>query len=314
MTKPVKSANLGTYVPWRSRSLPLDWEREFGRSAPLTLEIGFGNGEFLTRTAADEPTSNHIGVEMTWGSIRRASTLAARRGLANVRVLWEDARTALAWDFAEESLTRITALYPCPWPKKRHAKFRLFQPPFITLCNSRLKSDGTLVVVTDSVGYRDQMLAENCLEETGMNLTVEEIPASFATKYEKKWQEAGQSHFFRLTYSKTTHKVVPSPEIQIVKHHLVPHFDPDNFNPQDEQNPYSVQFKMFIFDSRQNIGLLEVFCHEETIEQHFYVRIKKQENGWKIHPAGGPPLLPVKSVQRALDIVQETALAQTPSN
>ena len=92
-----------------------------------------------------------------------------------------------------------------------------------------------------------------------------------------------------------------------MKHHVVPHLDPRNLKLVDEQDPYSIQFKQFIFDPEQNIGLLEVYSHEETIEQHFYIRIKKQENGWKIHPAGGPPLLPVASVQRALDIVKNAA-------
>lgn len=303
-----KSLNL--YIPWRSKSLPLDWPKEFAREAPLKLEIGFGNGDYLVKCAANDPGSNYIGIEMTWGSIKRASGQCFRKKIENVRLLWEDARTALAWDFTEESLENITALYPCPWPKKRHAKFRLFQPGFLELCNSRLTSKGTLVVVTDSEVYKDQMLEDNTLESTGMQAELEVIPASFSTKYEKKWEEGGQTEFYRLTFHKRVHRSLAKPEVQIVKHHVVPYFDPEAFSPQDEKDRFSVQFKQFIFDPKQNIGLQEVYTHEETIEQHFYVRIKKQENGWRIHPAGGPPLLPVPSVQRALDIVRETALAQ----
>lgn len=306
----VKTEPLRLFVPWRSRSLPLNWSNEFGRSAPVKLEIGFGNGDYLVKCAAGEPETNFIGVEMTWGSIKRASSQAFRKGLSNVRLLWEDARTALAWDFAEESLAEITALYPCPWPKKRHAKFRLFQPAFVALCNSRLVQGGTLTVVTDSEPYKDEMLETNTVETTGMRVVVEVIPASFETKYEKKWEDTGQTEFYRVIFHKEVHRSLPKPEVQIVKHHLVEKFNPETFAPQDEKKKYSVQFKQFIFDQRKNIGLLEVFTHEDTIEQHFYIRIKKQENGWKIHPAGGPPLLPVPSVQRALDIVKETAEAQ----
>ena len=143
-----------------------------------------------------------------------------------------------------------------------------------------------------------------------MKVDLEIIPASFETKYEKKWEETGQTEFYRVIFRKVNHKSIPNPEVQIVKHHLVTSFDPESFSPQDEKHEFSVQFKQFIFDPKKNIGLQEVFTHEDTIEQHFYVRIKKQENGWKIHPAGGPPLLPVPSVQRALDIVKETAEAQ----
>lgn len=298
-----KPKALRFYVPWRNRSLPLDWDAEFGRSAPLKLEIGFGNGEFLARCASDDPTHNYIGVEMTWGSIKRACQISHRMNLNNVRLLWEDARAALAWDFSERSLQSITALYPCPWPKTKHAKFRLFQPSFLKLCNSRLADGGTLTVVTDSAPYRDEILSTNTLEATGMRSSLETIPASFKTKYEKKWQETGQTEFYRLTFEKVSHLPIPKPEVQPVKHHVVPYFDPENFHPQDERVPYSVQFKQFLFDAKQQIGLLEVHAHEENIEQHFYIRIKKQHNGWKVHPAAGPSLLPVPSVQRALDLV-----------
>lgn len=305
MPSVLKPRSLKYYLPWRSCSLPINWDSEFPVAQPLKLEIGFGNGDYLTRCAKEDPQHNYIGIEMTWGSIKRACHNGYRKDLQNLRLLWEDARTALAWDFAEYSVESILALYPCPWPKKRHAKFRLFQPDFVSLCNSRLVPGGTLTVVTDSASYRDEMLANNTLETTGMVSSLEVIPASFRTKYEKKWQDTGQAEFYRVTFRKDIHQTIPNPEVQLVKHHVIPHFDPDNFSPQDEQDPYSVQFKQFIFDQRQEIGLLEVHTHEETIEQHFYIRIKKQENGWKIHPAAGPPLLPVPSVQRALNIVAE---------
>lgn len=306
----MKTEALRIYVPWRSRSLPLRWSDEFGRTAPLRMEIGFGNGDYLVRCADSDRDSNYIGVEMTWGSIKRASKQCFRKGLDNVRLLWEDARTALAWDFAEQSLDEITALYPCPWPKKRHAKFRLFQPGFLSLCNSRLVEGGTLTIVTDSAPYKDEILENNTLELTGMKSELETISASFETKYEKKWEQTGQTEFYRITFRKVVHLSHPKPEVQIVKHHVVPYLDPKTLSPQDEKEKFSVQFKQFIFDANQNIGLLEVYTHEDTIEQHFYIRIKKQQNGWKIHPAGGPPLLPVPSVQRALDIVKETAEKQ----
>ena len=307
--KRARRNDLHLFIPWRERQHPLNWQQEFKRDGELKLEIGFGNGEYLVSSAAQDPESNYLGIEMTWGSIKRASGFCRRQDVDNVRLIWEDARAALAWCFEDKSLSSITALYPCPWPKKRHAKFRLFQPSFVSLCNSKLSDGGSLVVVTDSAVYRDEILEQNTLENTGMCSHLEIIPASFSTKYEKKWQGEGQSEFFRLTFTKQTHKESKRPETITVKHHVVPNLDPKTFLPKDEKEHFSVQFKQFIFDQVQNIGLLEVYTHEDTIEQHFYIRIKKQENGWKIHSAGGPPLLPVKSVQRALDIVKETAEA-----
>jgi tRNA (guanine-N7-)-methyltransferase len=43
---------------------PLDLPAIFGRSAPVTLEIGFGNGESLAQMAAAAPERDFIGIEV----------------------------------------------------------------------------------------------------------------------------------------------------------------------------------------------------------------------------------------------------------
>ncbi|MBI3735631.1 hypothetical protein HY256_03850, partial [Candidatus Sumerlaeota bacterium] len=42
-----------------------DWERIFGRSAPLILEIGTGNGVFLAAEAARHLEENFVGIEQS---------------------------------------------------------------------------------------------------------------------------------------------------------------------------------------------------------------------------------------------------------
>lgn len=297
------------FVPWRERELPLDWKAEFGRKAPLRVEIGYGNGEYLAKCAQQDPASDYVGIEMTWGSTWRLLRTTNRLGLSNVRNLWEDANAAMDWCFSEKTVESIAALYPCPWPKKRHAKFRLFQVPFMKLCNSRLVDGGQMVVVTDSPDYRDQMVEELQTEVTGLELTVHTIGPGLNTKYERKWQEGGRQEFYRLVFDKVSHQSHSYPERYPMKHHLAQEFNPEAFKPQGEVDGYSIEFKLFLFDQKQQMGMQEVFTMEDGLEQHFWVRIKKQENGWKIAPAGGPSLLPIKSAQRALDLIKIAAEA-----
>ena len=299
--------SLDPYIPWRAKPLPLDWAAEFGREAPLKVELGFGNGDYLMRCAKDDPDSNYLGIEMTWGSVWRALRTARSREVGNVRLLLEDARAGLLWAFAERSVNDFVGLFPCPWPKKRHAKNRLYTPEFLRLCNSRLIDGGALVVVTDAVAYRDQMLEEITLENTGMSTTFEVIPASFNTKYERKWQAGGQQEFYRFTFTKVHHQTLSNPETTPVKHHRAEHFDPTNFAPQTEKEPYNVSFKSFLYDANQQIAMQEVVTVEDAVEQHFWIRIKKGTDGWKIAPAAGSNLLPIPSVQRALDLVLAAA-------
>ena len=43
---------------------PLDLVTIFGRSAPCTLEIGFGNGDALATMAEQQPDTDFIGIEV----------------------------------------------------------------------------------------------------------------------------------------------------------------------------------------------------------------------------------------------------------
>jgi tRNA (guanine-N7-)-methyltransferase len=49
--------------------------------------------------------------------------------------------------------------FPDPWPKLRHHKRRLIQPPFVALLTERLKPGGYVHVVTDWEPYAEQVLA-----------------------------------------------------------------------------------------------------------------------------------------------------------
>jgi tRNA (guanine-N7-)-methyltransferase len=43
---------------------PLDFRKLFGRTAPIVLEIGFGNGDSLVELAAATPDKDFLGIEV----------------------------------------------------------------------------------------------------------------------------------------------------------------------------------------------------------------------------------------------------------
>src|SRR5690349_20467031 len=63
---------------------PLDLSRVFGRSAPMTLEIGFGNGEHLASLAAANPERDYLGIEVHRPGVGHLLMLAGMRELANL--------------------------------------------------------------------------------------------------------------------------------------------------------------------------------------------------------------------------------------
>jgi tRNA (guanine-N7-)-methyltransferase len=172
-TRPIRSYVLraGRITPAQARALAQLWPRYgvdfrsteldlpalFGRSAPVTLEIGFGNGEHLLARARAEPERNFIGVEVHRPGIGHLLLAAERAGLENLRVVAHDAVEVLERQIAPHSLHEVQLLFPDPWPKKRHHKRRLVQPPFIQLVAERLAYGGRLYIATDWHPYAECM-------------------------------------------------------------------------------------------------------------------------------------------------------------
>lgn len=137
---------------------PLDLDRIFARSAPRTLEIGFGNGEHLANLAAAHPERDYLGIEVHRPGVGHLLMLAAERGLTNVRASQHDAVEVLNGQIVPASLDEVLVLFPDPWHKKRHHKRRLIQPPFVELIATRLRAGGVFRLATDWEEYAQQML------------------------------------------------------------------------------------------------------------------------------------------------------------
>jgi tRNA (guanine-N7-)-methyltransferase len=136
---------------------PLDWEALFGRQAPVTLEIGFGNGESLAQQAQEQPERNFVGIEVHRPGIGHLLTEIARRGLSNLRLLRADAVEVLTTGVSPGSLDTVQVFFPDPWPKARHHKRRLLQPAFLRQIHTALRPGGRLHLATDWADYAEFM-------------------------------------------------------------------------------------------------------------------------------------------------------------
>jgi tRNA (guanine-N7-)-methyltransferase len=138
---------------------PLDLAGLFGRDAPRTLEIGFGNGEHLASLAAAHPGRDYFGIEVHRPGVGHLLMLAQAHELTNLRVSDHDAVEVLREQLPPASLDEVLVLFPDPWHKKRHHKRRLIQPPFVELVASRIKPGGVFRLATDWEEYAHQMLS-----------------------------------------------------------------------------------------------------------------------------------------------------------
>lgn len=137
---------------------PLDLRALYGRAAPCTIEIGFGNGDNLLRLAAAHPQRDFLGIEVHRAGVGRLLLALEAQQLRNVHIICHDAVEVLAAQVPPLSVQEILILFPDPWPKKRHHKRRLLQAAFVALAASRLASGGQLRVATDWEPYAQHML------------------------------------------------------------------------------------------------------------------------------------------------------------
>jgi len=135
----------------------LDMDSLFGQKAPLTLEIGFGDGVSLATMAKAAPQKNFIGIEVHRPGVGRLLHLIQEYELTNVRVMDDDAVQILKNRIPEKSLDRVQLFFPDPWHKKRHNKRRIVQPEFVSLIASRLKKEGVFHLATDWEPYAEHM-------------------------------------------------------------------------------------------------------------------------------------------------------------
>jgi tRNA (guanine-N7-)-methyltransferase len=295
--------SLRPYILWQKKEHPLPWVNIFGRKAPLDVEIGFGNGEFLVRQALSSPERNFVGLELMWGSVRRGLRQIARAGLSNVRLLQIDSRVAFDRLFLPLSLEHIYALFPMPWPKRYHERHRLFSHNFLKLLNNRLMSNGEVHIVTDCEPYFNWVLHQ--LPGTGFTMNIKISSPQFNTKYERKWQEKGQDKFFKISLVKQEHLKIPVTEEVAVRTYCIKHFDPEKFFPSNERGEVVVQFQEFLFDPKRQRGMVRVIVVEDIFTQDFWINIESNEEGWYIKVAPGCEVASTVGVQRALDLVHE---------
>ena len=130
----------------------------FGRSAPLALEIGFGNGSALAALAKSHSDWNCIGVDVYRPGFAALALACEREELANVRIVDAEASAFLS-QLPTASVHCIQVFFPDPWPKKRHHKRRLVNAEFAAGAANCLVPRGCLALATDWPDYAQQMLA-----------------------------------------------------------------------------------------------------------------------------------------------------------
>ena len=180
----------------------LDLVQLFGRSAPLHVDLGCGDGSFLCEMARQFPKRNFLGIERLTKRVEKVRRKAEK--IENVRVLRADTLFAVRYLLPESSVETFYLLFPDPWPKRRHQFRRTFTRDFLDAVADALEKHGVLRVATDQLDYFHQIERVSRAHRQFQVLPRSPDDAVLpVTKFEKKFRDQG-APIYRLTLRKTS--------------------------------------------------------------------------------------------------------------
>ncbi len=272
--------------PERMEKLPLDWQEVFSRSAPIWVEIGFGNGEYLTRLAEIHPEVNFVGFELSLTSFVKCQKKLYDKGIDNVRVVMVDGRFGLRELFADETVERVIVNFPCPWSKKRHEKRRITAGDFIQALGAVLVRNGRFELMTDDENYAREV-HEKLLESgyfKAFPITVD-LEREVTTRYERKWKEMG-----RHTYFIAAEKIKKAKVERLTWEGEDVHVKIEKVSEERIKNLQGKVFKgkkdrVFIVkevykSSHRDSFFLKVISSDKGFNQNYGVTVERRKNGW----------------------------------
>ncbi|MDR2882516.1 MAG: tRNA (guanosine(46)-N7)-methyltransferase TrmB [Alistipes sp.] len=129
-------------------------ESFFKNTAPITLELGCGKGEYTVGLGSAAPERNFIGIDIKGARMWRGAKTATEMGLRNVGFL----RTRIEFIesfFGPGEVSEIWITFPDPQLKKGRENKRLTSPLFLARYVRFLSPGGVIHLKTDSRELHD---------------------------------------------------------------------------------------------------------------------------------------------------------------
>lgn len=137
---------------------PLPLAELFPQQRPFEVELGSGDGSFLSKYAKLHPERDFLGVERLLGRLRKLDRKGRRLGLDNMRCLGIEATYVMEFLLPPGAVEALHIYFPDPWPKRKHRKNRLINEQFTEMARKVLKPQGIVYLRTDDLDYFAQMV------------------------------------------------------------------------------------------------------------------------------------------------------------
>ncbi len=136
----------------------------FEEGRRVFVEYCSGNGAWVLQKAKENPDVLWVAVERKLERVKKIWAKMHNQNISNLLIVCGDAVTFSEHYLPDHCIERIYVNFPDPWPKKKHAKNRLFQAPFVKALSRVVKFGGSAILVTDDLPYCLQMLETMMVE------------------------------------------------------------------------------------------------------------------------------------------------------
>ena len=152
----------GTILPpeqWTQSALKrypegrIRWTDLFGRTAPVVLDLGCGNGRFLIGSAVARPDHDHLGLDTLPVVVRYARKRANQRGLTNIKFAVGGGRELLADHVEPGTVAEIHCYHPQPYYDPAPGPSPADHAGVFGPRSSNARAGGLFVIQTDNPGY-----------------------------------------------------------------------------------------------------------------------------------------------------------------
>ncbi|ALE93227.1 tRNA (guanine-N7)-methyltransferase [Arthrobacter alpinus] len=147
-----------------------DAEAEFGRVAPLVVEIGSGLGDAVVHAAKENPDKDFLAVEVYTPGLAQTIQKIVAAQLNNVRVVQANAPEVLSTMLPAGSVSQVWVFFPDPWHKTKHNKRRMVKDTFAPLVARVLAPGGVWRLATDWSTYAEQIRDVGVASEDFVNV------------------------------------------------------------------------------------------------------------------------------------------------
>lgn len=282
----------------------------------VAVEIGFGHGEFLFYLADVRESFLISGIEIASKYFKKVLNQVLRKGISNVVLLKEDARTVLYYAFEPNSVDEIYANFPDPWPKSGQEKRRITYENNLNLIFSRIKKDGVFYLATDSDILKEELLW--FVKDKMLDFEVRtQSPFPVKTKYEKKWQSSNREiNYFIIKKKSEDDFGIGKGEVILTMPHVVMEA-PEGFLKEFfvkfepfERKESGCHFKserVFLSNTGDEI-LIPVLVNEEFIHQRIFISLKGKGEGYILKLYERDKIIVTKCVLKVLYAIKDFIL------